>query len=154
MYAAVIKDGAGRALVFSARKTGESSDFTVDTSRLAAGAADRGPRLRAHRARRSNASYKLDGERGRATSETNVIENAIPGVRLTLKGITTQPGVGHHDAGRDRQGRASPRRSRRSSTPTTRSSPPARAELTEKSDPTATTTSRPAEGPAVRRLRA
>ena len=37
MYAAVVKDGADERLVFSARKTGASSDFTVDTSQLAGG---------------------------------------------------------------------------------------------------------------------
>ena len=42
-------------------------------------------------ARTLNASYKLDGEAVARTSQSNVIENAIPGVRLTLKGITASP---------------------------------------------------------------
>jgi flagellar hook-associated protein 2 len=38
-----------------------------------------------------NASYRLDGEAVARTSQSNIIENAIPGVRLTLKGVTTSP---------------------------------------------------------------
>ena len=33
MYAAVVKDGGVERLVFSSRKTGENSDFNVDTVR-------------------------------------------------------------------------------------------------------------------------
>jgi flagellar hook-associated protein 2 len=90
VYAAVVKDGVTERLVLSARKTGENSNFTVDTSQLAGGQltedavyARTGPNL--------NASYKLDGEAVARTSESNVIESAIPGVRLTLKGISTSP---------------------------------------------------------------
>src|SRR5215217_3558999 len=38
-----------------------------------------------------NASYTLDGEAVPRTSQSNIIENAIPGVRLTLKGVTASP---------------------------------------------------------------
>ena len=48
VYAAVIKDGADERLVFSARKTGASSDFTVDTSLLAGGQLTEVPDLRPH----------------------------------------------------------------------------------------------------------
>src|SRR5262249_18566748 len=37
-----------------------------------------------------NAQYSLDGGSTK-TSETNSIENAIPGLRLTLTGVTTSP---------------------------------------------------------------
>ena len=49
VYAAVIKDGANdERLVLSARKTGESSNFTVDTTAGRRRLAGRGPRVRAH----------------------------------------------------------------------------------------------------------
>jgi flagellar hook-associated protein 2 len=90
VYAAVVKDSAGAdQIVFSSRKTGASSDFTVDTSGLANNqlkkdaAFDRtGTTL--------NAQYQLDGG-PTITSESNVVENAIPGLRLTLKGVTASP---------------------------------------------------------------
>ena len=65
VYAAVIKDGGHERLVLSARKTGENSDFTVDTSALGAGSslAEDPDRTRA-RARRLNASY-IARRRGR-----------------------------------------------------------------------------------------
>src|SRR3954447_20571623 len=93
VYAAVVKDSAGAdQIVFSARKTGASSDFTVDTSKLGGGngqlkkdpAFDRtGTTL--------NADIVVDGAALNPPSETNVIDNAIPGVRLTLKGVTASP---------------------------------------------------------------
>ena len=55
--------------------------------------------------------------------ESNVVDNAIPGVRLTLKGITTSPvSVTTTSAGR-RPARDHQEGHRRSSTPTTPSSP-------------------------------
>jgi flagellar hook-associated protein 2 len=90
VYAAVVKDGADERLVLSARKTGENSDFTVDTAALAGGQmAEVGAYARTGTV--LNASYTLDGEASPRSSESNVIENAIPGVRLTLKGITSSP---------------------------------------------------------------
>src|SRR3954447_18489329 len=81
VYAAVVKDSAGAdQIVFSARKTGASSDFTVDTSKLGGGngqlkkdpAFDRtGTTL--------NADIVVDGAALNPPSETNVIDNAIPG---------------------------------------------------------------------------
>jgi flagellar hook-associated protein 2 len=91
VYAAVIKaaDGTDR-LVLSARKSGQGSDFTVDTSGLGAGQAVQdasytktGPAL--------NALYRVDGEATQRSSESNVVDNAIAGLRLTLKGVTTTP---------------------------------------------------------------
>jgi flagellar hook-associated protein 2 len=90
VYAAVVKDANGAdQIVFSSRKTGAGSDFTVDTSGLANNqlkkdaAFDRtGTTL--------NAQYRLDGG-AVVSSETNVIDNMLPGVRVTLKGVTTSP---------------------------------------------------------------
>ena len=90
VYAAVVKDGADERLVFSARKTGASSDFTVDTSQLAGGQMAEVPAY-SRTGTTLNAEYVLDGEPSARTSESNIIENAIPGVRLTLKGISTSP---------------------------------------------------------------
>jgi flagellar hook-associated protein 2 len=91
VFAAVIKDGGEERIVFSARKTGESSDFTVDTSQLGAGGAFTEIPAYARVGATLNASYKLNDEVVSRTSESNVIENAIPGVRLTLKGVTSTP---------------------------------------------------------------
>ena len=91
VYAAVVKDGADERLVFSARKTGASSDFTVDTSAARRRPADRGARLRAHGHGAQRRVHRSTARLTPRTSESNVIENAIPGVRLTLKGITTSP---------------------------------------------------------------
>ena len=90
VYAAVIKDGADERLVFSARKTGASSDFTVDTSLLAGGQLTEVPAY-ARTGTTLNAEYVLDGELTPRMSESNIIENAVPGLRLTLKGISTNP---------------------------------------------------------------
>ena len=94
VYAAVVKDGATERLVFSARKTG----VRLRLHRRLVGLqhrrrrAHRGHRLlaRARRAR-STPSYKLDGDPVAQDSESNVIESAIPGVRLTLKGVSASP---------------------------------------------------------------
>jgi flagellar hook-associated protein 2 len=93
VYAAVVKDGATERLVFSARKTGENSDFTVDASAFSTGGAALTEDTNYTRvgAATLNASYRLDGDPVAKSSESNVIENAIPGVRLTLKGISTSP---------------------------------------------------------------
>jgi flagellar hook-associated protein 2 len=91
VYAAVVKAGDGTdRVVLSSRKTGASNDFTVDTSALQpgqlpedAGYARTGTVL--------NAQYRVDGETTARTSESNSIENAIPGLRLTLSGVTSSP---------------------------------------------------------------
>jgi flagellar hook-associated protein 2 len=93
VYAAVVKDGSTERVVFSARKTGASSDFTVDTSAFTTGGAALTEDANYTRvgAATLNASYKLDGDSVARSSESNVIESAIPGVRMTLKGISTSP---------------------------------------------------------------
>ncbi|HWK26604.1 MAG TPA: flagellar filament capping protein FliD [Solirubrobacter sp.] len=90
VYAAVVKQNGEDRLVFSARKTGASSDFTVDVSALDGGAALSEIATFQRTGSVLNAQYRLDG--GTAVeSESNVIEDAVPGVRLTLKGVTSSP---------------------------------------------------------------
>jgi flagellar hook-associated protein 2 len=105
VFAAVITDADGTdRLVMSSRKSGQSNDFTVDSTGLAGG------QLAADAAyERSgtllNASYKLDGEVASRTSETNSIENAVPGLRITLKGVTSSPvTVSTSEAAVDKEG--------------------------------------------------
>jgi flagellar hook-associated protein 2 len=86
VVAAVVKNDLGQdRLVMSSRKTGSASDFTVSgglmTEDLAYETAD---------ITKLNAEYSLDG--GPVVNpSTNVLENVIPGLRLTLKGVTTAP---------------------------------------------------------------
>jgi flagellar hook-associated protein 2 len=68
-------------LALAAKSTGVDSNFTVPE--LTAATNKRWERLGA------DAAYTADGQPG--TSTTNVIENAIPGVRLTLKATTPSP---------------------------------------------------------------
>lgn len=90
VYAAVVKEGTTEKLVFSSRKTGDKSDFSVDTSQLGAGSSltedtdysKTGPTL--------NAAIKVNGG-AEINPESNILENVIPGVRVSLKGITTSP---------------------------------------------------------------
>jgi flagellar hook-associated protein 2 len=82
VYAAAV-DGR---LVLSSRTSGSTSDFTVAGSLgLAedAAAAKVGDRL--------DAIYRVDDDATPRTSHTNELDNAIPGLRLTLKGVTTAP---------------------------------------------------------------
>ncbi|WP_028057370.1 flagellar filament capping protein FliD [Candidatus Solirubrobacter pratensis] len=91
VYAAVVKDDDGTdRVVLSSRKTGASNDFTVDSTGLQTGqlAEDAGY---ARTGAVLNAQYRLDGASAPRTSESNSIENAIPGLRLTLAGVTTSP---------------------------------------------------------------
>jgi flagellar hook-associated protein 2 len=91
VYAAVIKAGDGTdRVVLSARKSGQSSDFTVDSSTLAPGQMAEDTAYKRSGAL-LDAAYKLDGEATSRTSESNAIENAVPGLRITLKGVTTSP---------------------------------------------------------------
>jgi flagellar hook-associated protein 2 len=93
VYAAVVKDGTTERLVLSARKTGENSNFTVDASAFSTGGAALTEDSNYQRvgAAALNASYRLDGDAVAKSSESNVIESAIPGVRLTLKGVSSSP---------------------------------------------------------------
>jgi flagellar hook-associated protein 2 len=91
VYAAVIKDNDGTdRIVLSSRKTGASNDFTVNASGLQAGQLSEDADY-ARTGSVLNAQYRLDGESTARTSESNAIENAIPGVRVTLTGVTTSP---------------------------------------------------------------
>jgi flagellar hook-associated protein 2 len=91
VYAAVVKDDDGtERVVMSSRQTGSGNDFTIDTSHMAPGSSltedvdyqRTGPTL--------NALYSIDGV-AKAPSQTNSIENAIPGLRITLAGVTSSP---------------------------------------------------------------
>jgi flagellar hook-associated protein 2 len=86
VVAAVVKAGSEDRLVLSSRTTGEHSDFAVTDAGLTtekAGYAAADPTT-------LNAEYVLDGGTAKS-SETNVLDNAIPGLRLTLKGTTATP---------------------------------------------------------------
>jgi flagellar hook-associated protein 2 len=89
-YATVLTDPTSgeERLVLSARKTGGSSAFSVDQSGLAAAMTEDSAYGRQDAAL-LNSSYRLDGSATVLHSETNVVENAIPGVRLTFKAVTT-----------------------------------------------------------------
>jgi flagellar hook-associated protein 2 len=91
VYAAVIKadDGTDR-MVLSSRTTGASADFTVDASGLP-GAQMTEDSTYSRTGTTLNAAYHIDGETATRTSETNSLDNAIPGLRLTLTGTTTSP---------------------------------------------------------------
>jgi flagellar hook-associated protein 2 len=85
--AAVVKDANGvEQLYLSARKTGKDSDFTASFS---AAASEDGTFVRTT-GDDLQAAYRI-GAGGQQLSASNVVENAIPGVRLTLKGITASP---------------------------------------------------------------
>ena len=122
VYAAVIKDGTDERLVLSARKTGESSNFTVDASALAGRPARRGARY-ARTATRSTPTYMLDGyARPRGLGDQHHRErdprraaDAQGRHREPASINTSQPRStrGDHEEGH-----------RPSSTPTTPSSPP------------------------------
>jgi len=91
VFALVIKDplsGEDR-LVLSARKTGKDSEFTLDATGFSGTFDEKAEYERVGDT--LNASYRLDGSATAISSETNVVDNALAGVRLTLKGVTTAP---------------------------------------------------------------
>jgi flagellar hook-associated protein 2 len=90
VYAAVVKENGVERLVFSSRKTGDNADFTVDTSGLANPSA-LGELANYKRITNLNADVAVDGQALVPPPESNTIDNAIPGVTLNLKGITTSP---------------------------------------------------------------
>jgi flagellar hook-associated protein 2 len=90
VYAAVINVNGTDKLVLSARKTGQSSDFSVDTSALGAGQMAEDATY-ARTGATLNAQYKLDDDTTDRTSESNTITDALPGETLTLKGVTSSP---------------------------------------------------------------
>jgi flagellar hook-associated protein 2 len=141
VYAAVIKDASNNErIVLSARKTGQDSNFAVDTTALGAGSSLVEDGTYSRTGTTLNASYKLDGEAVARESQSNIIENAIPGVRLTLKGITSSPlsvtttAAAIDSAGVQKKVQALVDAYNAVVTST-------RAELTEKNDPKSTTTS-------------
>jgi flagellar hook-associated protein 2 len=83
--AAIVKNAGGEdRLVLSARKTGSDSDFTVTASGLLSADAA----YTTQDTSKLDASYSLDGAAA-AASKTNTLESVIPGVRVTLKGVST-----------------------------------------------------------------
>jgi flagellar hook-associated protein 2 len=86
VVAAVVKNTNGEdRLVLSSRTTGSQSDFTVSGGVLSEDAAYTTPDVS-----KLDAEYSLDGAAA-VTSHSNVLENVIPGLRLTLKGVTSAP---------------------------------------------------------------
>jgi flagellar hook-associated protein 2 len=91
-FAAVIKDPVSgeERLVLSARRTGQDSVFTVAAAGLQAGQlAEDATYARAGAT--LDAAYRVNGSATTLYSQTNTVDNAIPGVRLTLKGVTAAP---------------------------------------------------------------
>jgi flagellar capping protein FliD len=84
-------------LAFAAKTTGLASEFSIHGLTLAESA--RWNRLG------TDASYIVNGDTDHPyTSPTNVVENAIPGIRLTLKATTSAPvaitvGISRHRPG-------------------------------------------------------
>jgi flagellar hook-associated protein 2 len=87
VLAAVVKGPDGEHLVLSARKTGADSDFNV----AGAGVLTEDATFVRRTGSDLDAAYRLDGATGQSFWHSNVIEHAIPGVRLTLKGVTAAP---------------------------------------------------------------
>jgi flagellar hook-associated protein 2 len=98
--AAIVKDAGGEdRLVLSARKTGSESDFTVTANGLLSADAA----YTTQDTSNLDALYSLDGAAA-VTSKTNTLENTIPGVRVTLKGVSAAAAtvtVGEPDVDRD-----------------------------------------------------
>jgi flagellar hook-associated protein 2 len=86
VVAAVVTNSNGdQRLVLSSRKTGSESDFTVSGGMLNEDAAYATPDLS-----RLDAEYVLDGGAPQ-NSKSNVLDNVVPGLRMTLKGVTSSP---------------------------------------------------------------
>jgi flagellar hook-associated protein 2 len=97
VVAAVVKDGTEDRIVFSSRTTGSQSDFAV-TGGLTSEDTDYQTPVLAN----LDAEYVLDGVT--KTAKTNVLDSVVPGLRITLKGVTTAPatiGVGEPALNRD-----------------------------------------------------
>ena len=76
VYAAVV---GGDKLVLSSRATGAAATFSATGAQLSAPTNEIAGR---------NAKFLLDGDVTERESATNVVEDAIPGLRLTFKGTT------------------------------------------------------------------
>ena len=86
VYAALVNNAQGQQrLVLSARSTGESSRFT------ASGTGFTEDPLYESAPDTLNAKYRLDGDTTARESTSNVVEDAVAGLRLTLKGVTSTP---------------------------------------------------------------
>jgi flagellar hook-associated protein 2 len=85
--AAVVNGPDGEQLVVSARKTGEKSEFTMSSSSPVL-AED--PDFVPTAALDLRAAFRL-GSGGVQYWDSNIVEHAVPGVRLTFKGVTTSP---------------------------------------------------------------
>jgi flagellar hook-associated protein 2 len=86
VVAAVVKNAANQdRLVLSSRTTGSLSDFTVGGGLTSEDGTYATPDLS-----KLDAEYVLDGG-APVPSKTNVLENVIPGLRVTLKGVTASP---------------------------------------------------------------
>jgi flagellar hook-associated protein 2 len=86
VVAAVVKNALNEdRLVLSSRTTGSLSDFTVSGGLTSEDGTYATPDLS-----KLDAEYSLDGA-APVGSKTNVLDNIIPGLRLTLKGPTTSP---------------------------------------------------------------
>jgi flagellar hook-associated protein 2 len=79
VYAAVVGQDK---LVLSSRTTGEDVAFSAASSVLGAPSNEVDGR---------DASYRFNGEALPRSSPTNTVEDAIPGVTLSFKGVTTDP---------------------------------------------------------------
>jgi flagellar hook-associated protein 2 len=87
VVAAIVKNGAGEdRLVLSSRKTGSESDFTVS----GAGILNEDASYATASLANLDALYRLDGG-AQVPSKTNTLENLLPGLRVTLKGVTSSP---------------------------------------------------------------
>ena len=86
VVAAVVKNVANEdRLVLSSRTTGSLSDFNINAGSVATeDATYASPDLT-----KLDAEYVLDGVT--KTAKTNVLESVVPGLRVTLKGVTTAP---------------------------------------------------------------
>jgi flagellar hook-associated protein 2 len=85
VVAAVVTKGSEQRLVLSSRTTGSQSDFSVSGGLLSEDASYATPDLT-----KLDAEYSLDGAPV-TTSKTNVLDNVVPGLRFTLKGVTSSP---------------------------------------------------------------
>jgi flagellar hook-associated protein 2 len=85
--AAVVNGPEGERLVVSARKTGEKSEFTMSSS---SGVLAADPDFEPADPLDLRAAFRV-GAGAVQYLDSNVGEHAVPGVRLTFKGVTTSP---------------------------------------------------------------
>lgn len=85
--AAVVNGPEGERLVVSARKTGEASEFTMSSSSAVLAEDPDFVRVPALDLR---AAFRV-GTGAVQYWDSNVVEHAIPGVRMTFKGVTSSP---------------------------------------------------------------